>query len=651
MKTTQKPVRSRILGVTLSAAMTFTMLPSTVFTAGASPAGNATATTGTNDQYYFFAQPGDIDLKETESGLATAAVSFDFVKAELISTDGKTYGSIYENEEDPRIVNFAVYPNMADKELKIRVFYSETGYIETDIFTVNAYIVTYNPLQVTLSNTDHKGTAVFETNFEPKFAEVYFSGGAYIRDAVVEGNKVTVPLTENEEEQSLEVHIYYGTYATDYITSYVSVIKPFVPEFDGYILNTVIPEGEHETTVCGELNFGCDKFEVYCGDEVIYTSPEDTEFDWKILAPISEEYIGKELFIRAYFLIEKDEPYVVIDSDPFHVVKASSEHHFIKQPNDMDITKDGISKLSWAVDFSPLETEIIWDGSLYSSLSDPRRNTIDADDWFASFNSDVYRVRCYYGAGSEDYIDSAPFSSTSPEFTSQPVGGYIPTGEMMKIEWETNFKPVKQELYADGTFYKTLKPDATSAELDGAGVHCYDIYSYYMDEESAYIVSNQFSVKLTDKDIYNISIGDNIYLYNMTANSFSLSAVEGDDIYICYLGSKNTFPGWDSELSGVTFGNADDVETSFTMPARDVTIKYLKKTTDEPDSLLGDVNGDGSINVTDLSKAAAQVKGKKLLSEDEASRADVNCDGTVTVTDVSKIAAHIKGKKLIEQKA
>jgi hypothetical protein len=64
--------------------------------------------------------------------------------------------------------------------------------------------------------------------------------------------------------------------------------------------------------------------------------------------------------------------------------------------------------------------------------------------------------------------------------------------------------------------------------------------------------------------------------------------------------------------------------------------------------LKGDVNGDGLINVTDITKAAAHVKGKKLLTGDAFDRADVNSDGVVNVTDITKIAAHVKGKKLLK---
>ena len=59
--------------------------------------------------------------------------------------------------------------------------------------------------------------------------------------------------------------------------------------------------------------------------------------------------------------------------------------------------------------------------------------------------------------------------------------------------------------------------------------------------------------------------------------------------------------------------------------------------------IKGDANGDGKINVTDVAKVAAQVKGIKPLDAGALKRADVNGDGKINVTDVSKIAAHVKG--------
>ena len=64
-------------------------------------------------------------------------------------------------------------------------------------------------------------------------------------------------------------------------------------------------------------------------------------------------------------------------------------------------------------------------------------------------------------------------------------------------------------------------------------------------------------------------------------------------------------------------------------------------------TLLGDINFDGKINVTDIVKVAAHVKGEKLLDKTAARAADVNGDSIIDVTDIIMIAAHIKGKKLL----
>ena len=61
----------------------------------------------------------------------------------------------------------------------------------------------------------------------------------------------------------------------------------------------------------------------------------------------------------------------------------------------------------------------------------------------------------------------------------------------------------------------------------------------------------------------------------------------------------------------------------------------------------GDLNGDGKINVTDITKIAAHIKGKKTLDKYSINAADVNADGRINVTDIIRIAAQIKGKKMI----
>jgi hypothetical protein len=637
----------------MAAAMTFSALPSTVFTAnadkGISPAGSNTVTAGANDQYYFLAQPEDIDLRETKTGLATAAVSFDYVKAKLINNYGFIVAEIPANEEDPGIVNAEITQIMAGYQMKFRVYYSDTEYIDTEFFNITGFAATEYPDRIYLSTDDHTATITYKTNFEPIRAEV-FLGSEYSRDAVIEGSSVKVPVTESDAGQSINVHIFYGTDEEDYIIASTDVLMPFKPEFTQYIENTVIPEGEKETIVYSDLNFICSKFEVYADDKLIYTGTSGYDF---ITAPISESYIGADLFIRAYFDGDMFFPAETVDSEIFHIVRASSSHHFTKQPNDMDITKSDITDLEWEVDFTPLETEIVYTIGNFS-LADPTNNSMSASEWFGYRFLDTgdYRIRTYYGAGVQDYIDSEVFHSVKPDFTVLPGGGYIHEGETLNVEWETNFKPVKLELWADETLYRTLDNDATSVQLGDTGAVRYYLNAYYCDDTSSYL-TEPFSVKLTDKEIYNISADENIYISNMEWKDIVwskwINAVEGDIIALEYKGDEDTFDRWDSALSKVVFDYENDIETTFTMPAHDVTIRYLKKAS-APDGILGDVNGNGKINITDITLTAAHVKGKRLLTTEQMDRADINRDGKITVADIARIAAHVKGKKLIEQK-
>ncbi|WP_024859093.1 S8 family serine peptidase [Ruminococcus albus] len=75
----------------------------------------------------------------------------------------------------------------------------------------------------------------------------------------------------------------------------------------------------------------------------------------------------------------------------------------------------------------------------------------------------------------------------------------------------------------------------------------------------------------------------------------------------------------------------------------------LDKEVSNPKTYIrGDVNSDKKLNVTDITKIAAHIKGKKLLDDNAKIIADVNNDGKINVTDITKIAAHIKGKKLLD---
>lgn len=57
----------------------------------------------------------------------------------------------------------------------------------------------------------------------------------------------------------------------------------------------------------------------------------------------------------------------------------------------------------------------------------------------------------------------------------------------------------------------------------------------------------------------------------------------------------------------------------------------------------GDVNGDGKVDVKDISMTSAAAKGKKKLTAEQKAAADMNGDGKVTAADAEAIADKVKG--------
>ena len=63
---------------------------------------------------------------------------------------------------------------------------------------------------------------------------------------------------------------------------------------------------------------------------------------------------------------------------------------------------------------------------------------------------------------------------------------------------------------------------------------------------------------------------------------------------------------------------------------------------DGTSSLIGDVNGDGTISVSDMQRLYAHLNGTKPLTD--TSTADVNNDKVISVSDMQRLYAHISGK-------
>ncbi|MBR0529996.1 MAG: leucine-rich repeat protein [Ruminococcus sp.] len=139
----------------------------------------------------------------------------------------------------------------------------------------------------------------------------------------------------------------------------------------------------------------------------------------------------------------------------------------------------------------------------------------------------------------------------------------------------------------------------------------------------------------------------------VTIKSGSKTLVEGTDYTLGYI---NNIGAGTATVIATGIGNyVDTLSMDFTItggPADEPGQPGEPSEPTEPGEpstfMLGDVNGDGKINVTDIAKIAAHVKGIKQMPEEYLAAADINGDGKINVTDIAKIAAHVKGIKIIK---
>ena len=78
-----------------------------------------------------------------------------------------------------------------------------------------------------------------------------------------------------------------------------------------------------------------------------------------------------------------------------------------------------------------------------------------------------------------------------------------------------------------------------------------------------------------------------------------------------------------------------------------ITVETQTVTKNAQIHLKGDINGDGSVNISDVNKVNLHTKGRLTLTGYEFTCADINGDGRVNISDVNRINLHVKGKSLL----
>ncbi|MBQ2123375.1 MAG: hypothetical protein II200_05240 [Bacteroidaceae bacterium] len=117
--------------------------------------------------------------------------------------------------------------------------------------------------------------------------------------------------------------------------------------------------------------------------------------------------------------------------------------------------------------------------------------------------------------------------------------------------------------------------------------------------------------------------------------------------FVCYSMRNNVIPGTEGEVFNVTLVPADDLaDGDYELSVKNIVmtktdamtafeVEHVKSVVTVASALLGDVNGDGQLNVSDVSSIVALLLNPEAGSFNKA--ADVNCDGQLNVSDVSSI--------------
>ncbi len=140
-----------------------------------------------------------------------------------------------------------------------------------------------------------------------------------------------------------------------------------------------------------------------------------------------------------------------------------------------------------------------------------------------------------------------------------------------------------------------------------------------------------------------------------TATSFNSDT---DDVTIQLIESGASEPAYETIVKGNATGYsiAGVLPGTYTMKVMKnnhvtreytVTVGSSNVVQDVKIHLKGDINGDGKVNTSDVSKANSHTKKVTTLTGYEFACADVNGDGKVNTSDVSKMNAHVKKTSLL----
>ena len=259
--------------------------------------------------------------------------------------------------------------------------------------------------------------------------------------------------------------------------------------------------------------------------------------------------------------------------------------------------------------------------------------------------------------GGDDSLESGDDSSSKPdtENLAQKVN-YTITASIKLIdgsEINTNIVLDVSDVQNGKKFSKTVTKEEIESILKAKGKTLEDFEKFvfyvstdYPDDQGLtdkYVVDG-LSFEYSANPVYKEGI-DGTYAASDSHDASDLT-VKGDRVLNFDTSELSKFTydvttGTEHSTNNVTFNEITGFDLAVDLDTHNA-VAHESNVEPKPKTLIGDLNGDNKVNVTDILKIAAHIKGKRLLPDPSA--ADFNKDGKINVTDIIKLAAHIKGK-------
>lgn len=170
-------------------------------------------------------------------------------------------------------------------------------------------------------------------------------------------------------------------------------------------------------------------------------------------------------------------------------------------------------------------------------------------------------------------------------------------------------------------------------------------WDYDFELSKAYVLKENIDIIYTSGDTP-VSPED---ITNVTSSKYSINSSDKSVGKIYEKTSVDDFKAAFSNGSVKVYQNGSEVKDGFV--ATGMSIKFYESdgnySTTYTAVVLGDVNGDGKISVTDIVKLSRHLAVIDTLSGVYLDAADVNMNGKVTSTDIVQLARHIAGIKTI----